>query len=97
MLARVTTTTGADASQADAAIETIRSTVVPLATSNGGKGIIVLIDRETGNGLTISFWEDEATMQASEERANALRASVAGQMGVSDPAVARYEVAVFEV
>jgi hypothetical protein len=55
-----------------------------------------LVDRETGNALAITLWEDEQALAASEERANALRADAAREMGATQPTVARYEVAVFE-
>jgi heme-degrading monooxygenase HmoA len=57
---------------------------------------ILLVDRETGNAVAITFWEDEQALAASEERANALRADAAQEMGATQPTVARYEVAVFE-
>ena len=63
----------------------------------GGHGGILLIDRESGNALAITLWEDEAAMGASEERANELRRTASEEMGAAgQPSVARYEVAVFE-
>jgi hypothetical protein len=57
-----------------------------------------LVDRQRGETIAITLWEDEQAMRASEESANALRADAAGQMGATEaPKVARYEVAVFEV
>jgi hypothetical protein len=57
----------------------------------------LLIDRESGNALAITLWEDEAAMRASEERANELRRAAAEELGaVEPPRVDRYEVAVFE-
>ena len=56
----------------------------------------MLVDRQTGSAIAITLWEDERTLRASEERANALRAEAAEGMGASDqPTVERYEV-VFE-
>jgi hypothetical protein len=56
------------------------------------------VDRQSGEAIAITLWEDEAKMRESEEAANAVRADAAEEMGVSDaPAVARYEVAAFEV
>lgn len=96
MYARVTSIAGSPA-EADAGTENFRTNVVPFARENG-KGAILLLNRETGEGLAITLWEDEAAMRASEERANALRAQATEQMGASEaPAVSRYEVALFEV
>ena len=55
-------------------------------------------DRESGEAIAITLWEDEDALRASEESANALRAGAADQMGATqEPTVGRYEVAVFEV
>jgi hypothetical protein len=95
MHARVTRLSG-PADNIDAGIENFRTKVVPF-TREEGKGAILLVDRESGEAIGITLWEDEEALRASEERANALRATVADQMGADqDPAVARYEVAVFE-
>lgn len=96
MYARVTTFAGT-AADADAGIESFRANVVPWARENGG-GAILFIDRQNGEGLAITLWDDEQSMRASEERANALRADAADQIGAAEePSVGRYEVAVFEV
>jgi hypothetical protein len=96
MHARVTSLAGSPA-DIDAGIDNFRANVVPFARE-AGKGAILLIDRETGEAVAITLWDDEQALRASEERANALRADAAGQMGATQqPTVGRYEVAVFEV
>jgi heme-degrading monooxygenase HmoA len=95
MHARVTTLNGSP-DNADAGIANFRDNVVPYAKSDG-KGAILLIDRESGRAVAVTFWENEDAMRASEESANALRADAARQMGAQQPTVERYEVAVFEV
>jgi quinol monooxygenase YgiN len=96
MHARVTTLHGAS-TDVDAGIDNFRSNVVPF-TQEHGNGAILLIDRESGDALAITLWEDEQAMQASENSANTLRTQAADQMGATDaPTVGRYEVAVFEV
>jgi heme-degrading monooxygenase HmoA len=96
MHARVTSVSGSP-SAAEAGIENFRANVVPFAREHG-TGAILLLDRETGEGLAITLWSDEQALRASEERASALRAEAANQMGATeDPEVRRYEVAVFEV
>lgn len=96
MHARVTTLKGTP-EDADNGIDNFRANVVPFACSQG-KGAMLLVDRETGEALAITLWEDEPSLRASEEAANALRAEAADQMGAGQaPAVGRYEVAVFEV
>jgi quinol monooxygenase YgiN len=96
MYARVTSLGGSPA-DVDAGVANFRENVVPFTREQGGKGAILLVDRESGSAVAITLWEDEAAMSASEERANALRAQAAEEMGTSEqPSVARYEVAVFE-
>ncbi len=96
MHARVTTISGSPA-DADAGIDNFRANVVPFVREQG-KGAILLVDRQSGEAVAITLWEDEQVMRASEESANALRAGAADQMGAAQaPRVGRYEVAVFEV
>jgi len=96
MHARVTSVAGSPAN-IDAGTDSFRTNVVPFARDHG-KGAILLIDRESVEGLAITLWEDEEAMRASEEQANELRAGAASDLGATDaPTVARYEVAVFEV
>jgi quinol monooxygenase YgiN len=94
MHARVTTLSG-PADNVDAGIENFRANVAPFIREEG-KGAILLVDRDKGEAIGITLWEDEEAMRASEESANALRAAVADQMGAA-PTVSRYEVAVFEL
>ena len=95
MHARVTTLSGSPA-DVDSGIANFRENVVPFAR-DGGKGAMLLVDRQTGTALAITLWEDEQALSASEERANALRADAAESMGAAQqPKVDRYEVAVYE-
>jgi quinol monooxygenase YgiN len=98
MHARVTTVAGSPEA-AEQGIANFRENVLPMIRETGGRGAILLIDRETGQGVAITLWPDEETMRASEERANELRREAAQQMGATaqEPRVDRYEVAVLEV
>jgi quinol monooxygenase YgiN len=96
MHARVTSLSGSP-DEVDAGIANFRENVVPFTREEGGKGALLLVDRSSGRAIAITLWEDEQALTASDERANALRADAAEQMGAStQPDVARYEVAVFE-
>jgi quinol monooxygenase YgiN len=96
MHARVTSLSGSP-DEVDAGIAVFREKVVPFTHEQGGKGGILLVDRQTGEAIAITLWEDEQALRASEERANELRAAVAEEMHASkQPTVNRYEVAVFE-
>ncbi len=95
MHARVTALSGSP-DDVDNGIANFRENVVPYVREQG-KGAILLVDRQTGKAVAITLWEDEQALRASEERANALRAEAAEQMGAAQqPTVDRYEVAVFE-
>ena len=97
MHARVSIITGGDPDQADRGIANFRDQVAPWVREQGGKGSIMLVDRETGGGMAITLWEDEEAMRASDEKADQLRRDAADEMGsTSAPRVERYEVAVFD-
>ena len=97
MHARVSHITGS-AENADQGIASFKDTTLPqLRSTDGNRGSILLVDRASGNAMAITLWEDEAAMQASEERANQMRRDASEQMGAGGQArVERYEVAVFE-
>lgn len=96
MHARVTRLSGSP-DDVDGGVSNFRENVVPFTREQGGKGALLLVDRQTGAAVAITLWEDEEALRASEEQANALRAQAAGEMGASQPpTVERYEVAVFE-
>jgi len=96
MHARVTSLSGSR-EEVDGGIADFREKVVPFTHEQGGKGGILLVDRQTGQAIAITLWEDEEALRASEGRANELRAAVAEEMHASEqPTVDRYEVAIFE-
>ena len=82
----------------DEGIRFIKDQILPEANDlTGWRGIIALTDRTTGRTKTITFWDSEESLLASEERANQLRSEAAEAMGESITGVDRYEVAVHEV
>jgi hypothetical protein len=97
MHARVSTITGSP-DQAEAGISDFREEVVPWIREHGGRGGILLVDRETGKAVAVTLWNDEESMRQSEEAANEHRRRVSDQMeSTESPMIDRYEVAVFEV
>jgi len=64
---------------------------VPFAREHGAKGSILLVDRERGDAIGMTLWEDD---ELSEVEACALRP---GADVTEARAVARYEVAIFDV
>jgi hypothetical protein len=84
--------------QLDAGVATFLESVVPFISESGGVGSLLLVDRASGKAVGITLWPDEATMAASDEKANQLRAEATAQAGAASPAtVERFEVAVYEV
>jgi hypothetical protein len=83
----------------DEGLRYMREEILPTAfqEDEGFKGALALADRQSGKMLTITFWESEEAMRASEEEANRLRSDIAQASGETIAAVERYEVGIFEV
>jgi hypothetical protein len=45
--------------------------------SQDRSGVIALVDRDSGKSITITLWESEDALRASEERADTLRRDIA--------------------
>jgi len=56
----------------------------------------LLVDREAGTALTLTVWEDEAALRATERAADEIRAGATGPAGGAVRRVDRYEVALHE-
>ncbi len=97
MHARVTTTQAAPES-ADESLKVVREQVLPQARQIPGfAGVLSLVDRETGKGITVTLWESEAALRTSEEAADRLRGqAVSAVEGSELLSVERYEVAIDE-
>jgi hypothetical protein len=63
--------------------------------TEGMKGALFLVDRETGGVIVISLWGDEKALRASEEWATRVREKV--MRPDETVAVDRYEVALLSV
>ena len=81
----------------DAATSSYQQDAAPaLAKMPGNVGTALLIDRATGAGAAVSYWDSQENLQASEELAGSLRAQVAaeGSMTVGD--IDRFDVIIQE-
>lgn len=58
----------------------------------GFLGVYYFVERATGKAVSLTLWEDEQTMQASEERADQIRVETAHREGQRIVSVERYEV-----
>ena len=75
-----------------------RAMVESMRNSVGFLGALLLVDRDTGNSLGLTFWENEETLRASEELANTFRRDGASTVGaVAEPIVERFEVLYYGV
>jgi len=64
----------------------------------GFLGALLLVDRESGNSLGLTFWENEETLRASEEVASQYRREGASTIGATTPpTVERFEVLYYGV
>ena len=66
----------------EAAVEKMRDNIIPQARQiPGNAGVILLTNFTTGEALSITLWEDEEALRASDRAAAALRQDGAGQVG----------------
>jgi hypothetical protein len=96
MHARVTRYEGAPPEAIEETLET-KKRVLPtrFGQTEGMKGTVFLVDRESGTVVVISLWQGEKELQASEDEATRVREEVTGPGETAS--VERYEVALFEV
>jgi len=95
--ARVTTLAGG-VERSDEGIRLIQEQIVPkLHDISGSRGILGLVDRQTGRTTTITFWDTGDSLRASEERANQLRSEAAEALGDTIASIDRYEVGINEI
>ena len=94
MFARVSTYQGSP-QQIDEGLDHARQSILPRVQEvDGFEGVYYLVDRQSGKALSITLWESEEAMRASEEEANKLRGESAEAAGATEEGVERYEVAI---
>lgn len=96
MHARVSTYQGT-AESIERSIEQGEELLPVIRGLDGSRGILVLVDRDSGKSISITLWEDEQAMKASEEAANRIRRDSAEASGEAIVGVERYEVAEIQV
>src|SRR5438045_935549 len=79
--------------KAEEATNNVKQNVVPrLEQRDGFKGFTLLIDRSSGEGLGISFWESEEALRATASLADEVRGKGAESVEGSDQGMTEYEV-----
>jgi len=58
----------------------------------GSLGLYYMVDRESGQTMAVTLWEDEQAMRASEAAANQLRQQTTSAVSAKITSVERYEV-----
>jgi heme-degrading monooxygenase HmoA len=83
------------AEKIDSGIENFKSRVAPaLKEQNGYGGARLLVDRDSGAGVSITFWQDEGASQASFEALTSIRADASSRFGADAPETKVYEAVV---
>jgi heme-degrading monooxygenase HmoA len=81
--------------KADEVISHVRDTIVPKYEDRDGfKGFTLLLDRSSGTGIGISFWESEAALSATDDLGDQARRGAAEVGSGEEHGSERYEVAV---
>ena len=94
MFARVSTYQGSP-DRTDEGIRLARESILPrLHQLDGYQGAYYLVDRRGGKAVSITLWESEGAMRASEEAADQFRSESAGAVSATVESVERYEVVI---
>ncbi len=92
MEARVTKFEGS-LDQAETFIKYTKETIIPAAKKiSGFKGGYWLLDRKSGKGFSVTLFESEAALKASEDTAAQMRTQATQAIGAKITGVERYEV-----
>lgn len=97
MWARVSTFEGSPANTAES-VSYLRDQIMPQARQLPGfRGVYALSDPQSGKSLTITLWDSEDELRASESEADRLRKDAAEHSGEDIVEVERFEVLVQEL
>jgi heme-degrading monooxygenase HmoA len=84
-----------DPAKTDDGVEAYRSRVAPALNEQGGyAGARLFINSDTGAGMSITFWQDEQTLRASESALAGVRGDTMSRFGADAPVSENYEVVV---
>jgi heme-degrading monooxygenase HmoA len=77
----------------DDSMQGFREAIDKLKAIEGNAGGYLLVDRDNCTALTVTFWEDRRSFEASEVQASRLRSEAVGPYGGEIQAIDRCEVA----
>lgn len=79
----------------DDGAENFQAKAIPaLKEQDGYAGSRLFVDRETGDGMIVTFWQDEQTLRASDEALRSLRSESSTRFGTETPKSEHFEAAV---
>ena len=79
--------------QIEQGLQTFRQSRQQLQQMQGFKKAYLLIDRQTGKGVSVTLWESEEAMRQSDAAARQIRSQGAQAMGGTISEAELYEVA----
>ena len=77
----------------DDAVETFGQAAAEVEGLEGFAGGYLLVDHEDGRTMTLTLWENQATLENSERATGKLRREASGSVGGSVLSVEKFEVA----
>lgn len=93
MYARITTYEGGYPEDYDAGLRALREEVLPgIQELPGYRGVMSLVERATGQSVSVVLWADESALAASREPVERVRERAAATSGARILQVAEYEV-----
>lgn len=93
MHARVSFYEVASGGDAAAALKGFEDAMDAVGEMEGNRGATLLVDRNSGKAITITYWETEEHLRSSAEKANKIRQEASDASGLSILGVESYEVA----
>ncbi|MET7549088.1 MULTISPECIES: hypothetical protein [unclassified Streptomyces] len=93
MFARLSTYQGSPVPAEGGLTANWEATLQRIQEASGFRGVFYLVDRASGKAASLTLWEDEEAMQASEDSAARLREEIAHREGQRVASVEHFEVA----
>jgi heme-degrading monooxygenase HmoA len=81
----------------DRGIRSFQDGLSDVRALSGNQGAFLLVDRESGNALSVTLWDSEKSIADSREQANRLRQEAADRASSPIQAVDEYEVPIWDV
>ena len=82
-----------DNASRDDAVRAFEDARGPVEQMQGNQGGMLLVSPETGKAITITFWESDEALQATQHHASQTRQQAASSAGMEIANVEAYEVA----